>query len=150
MLYYVFTPWEKKSENLKQCKTKWWISKWRRWKRDLKAVLCLAALHLCASVTAHLFCRLPASSSASNHFNFQHPPSTIVKLPQNSYVRIQKERRTRMNIGTSSSIPHRTRWQLRWGGVARCKHRLLCTGHIPVIFLLLFLQFCFESAVLKI
>jgi len=111
---------------------------------------CLAALHLCASVIAHLFCRLPASSSASNHFNFQHPPSTIVKLPQNSYVRIQKERRTRMNVGTSSSIPHRTRWQLRWGSVARCKHRLLCTGHIPVIFLLSFLQFCFESAVLKI
>ena len=31
MLCYVFTPWEKKSENLKQSKTKWWISKWRRW-----------------------------------------------------------------------------------------------------------------------
>ena len=119
-------------------------------KRDLKAVLCLAALHLCASVTAHLFCRLPASSSASNHFNFQHPPSTIVKLPQNSYVRMQKERRTRMNVGTSSSKPAPDQMAAE---MRRCcqlqasssMHRSYPWHLFVVVFTVLFWICCFEN-----
>ena len=93
------------SENLKQLKTKWWISKWRRWQERFQGRSLSDGPSPVRHVIAHLFCRLPALALASNHFNFQHPQTTIAKLPQNSYVRMQKERRTRMNVGTSSSKP---------------------------------------------
>ena len=38
-----------------------------------------------------------------NHLTLQYTETTIAKLPQNRYARMQKERRTRMDVGTSSS-----------------------------------------------
>lgn len=87
--------------------------------------------------------RQPSSSPIHRDYNS--------KTASNQLCKNAKERRRRMNVGTSSSkIPHRTRWQLRWGGVASCKHLLLCTGHIPDIFCccfftVLFWICCFEN-----
>jgi hypothetical protein len=55
----IYPVWEKKSENLKQHKTKWWTLKWRRWLEEISRTPFVWRPSPVRIVTAHLLRRLP-------------------------------------------------------------------------------------------
>ena len=104
-------------------------------KRDLKAVLCLAALHLCASVIAHLFRRLPALATCGEPLGCGQPVGNLRAAILIFAIHIFNRKD---DLDLNSSGQHNdwraardfglcfltglywTRWQLRWRNVASC------------------------------